>query len=472
MEIKDLSHLNPDQKIEFILLQAEQINLQKERIARLESQITVLKERKAKNSRNSSKPPSSDQNKHKRTESLREKSNKKQGGQPGHKGHCLETVKEPDEIKSHTISHCADCGYQLNKRADSIDIRQVFEIPDPEMWVIEHQTDIKECRNCGCTNKADFPTDATQKTQYGPKAKALMVYLNQYQLLPYKRIKFLFKDIFNHKISSATIFNAANESAGMVTNIEAKIKELLVKEPILTVDETGMNISGNKHWMHVASSGKLTHYGIHKKRGCQAMDEIGVLPKYKGITVHDHWNSYFKYNHVRHALCNAHHLRELKFVYKVQGFKWAKRMSDLLVEIYKSRKDVKVKGQNSFDTITIASFTKRYQEILDFGKCEQAVRGTNDSKNLLNRLDINRKETLLFMNNFEVPFSSNRAEQDIRMAKVQQKITGGFRTKKGADNFASNRTITSTAIKNGKNVLKIFQWLFQGRLTFNRLVPA
>ena len=469
MQIKDLSHLSPEQKIEFILLQAEKINLLEESINQLKTKIKTLEEKKAKNSRNSSKPPSSD---HKKTRSLRKKSDKNPGGQPGHEGHFLEISKNPNEVDCHTISHCIECGYKLKKAPDSIDIRQVFEVPEPKIWVIEHQAEIKECKKCGCINKANFPKEATQRTQYGPKIKGLMVYLNQYQFLPYKRVRLLFKDIFNHVVSAGTVFNAVNESADRVVNINNKIKELLSQGSLLNADETGMNISGDKHWLHIASNENLTHYGVHKRRGCLAMDDIGILPQYKGTLIHDHWASYFKYDYVRHSLCNAHHLRELKFLHEVQEFKREKKMSDLLIEIHDKREKAKIKGFACFNKATINAFTRTYQDILAQGKRGQAVRGTKDSGNLLKRLRLHQSETLLFMHDFTVPFSNNQAEQDARMMKVQQKITGGFRTLRGAKNFCLNRSIISTAIKNKKNLLKIIQWVFQGRLTLNRLVPA
>lgn len=469
MKIKDLSHLSPEQKIEFILLQAEKINILEESINQLRAKIKMLEEKKRKNSRNSSKPPSSDQ---KKTRSLRRKSDKKPGGQPGHEGHFLEIKKDPDEIQTNTISHCVECGYELNKRADSIDVRQVFEVPEPKISVIEHQTEIKECRRCGCINKAEFPKEVIQKTQYGPRAKGLMVYLSQYQFLPYKRIRLLFKDLYNHFVSAGTIFNAVNESANRVINIDNQIKGLLTEGDLLNADETGMNISGDKHWLHIASNEQVTHYAAHKRRGYLAMDDIGILPRYKGTLIHDHWGSYFKYPDAKHGLCNAHHLRELKFLHEVQGFNWANRMSDLLIDIHDKRENAKSKGLRCFNKSAINSFTKTYQDILAQAKRGQAAKGTKDSGNLLKRLTLHQAETLLFMHNFAVPFSNNQAEQDARMMKVQQKITGGFRTFMGAKNFCLNRGIISTAMKNKKNILKIFQWAFQGRLTLNRLVPA
>ena len=192
----------------------------------------------------------------------------------------------------------------------------------------------------------------------------------------------------------------------------------------------------------------------------------------RGTLVHDHWGSYFKYPDAKHGLCNAHHLRELKFLHEVQGFNWASRMSDLLIEIHDKKEDAKSKELTRFNKAAINLLTKTYQDVLTQGKRSQAAKGTKDSGNLLKRLTLNQAETLLFMNDFTVPFSNNQAEQDARMMKVQQKISGGFRRLMGAKNFCLNRSIISTAIKNKKNILKVFQWVFQGRLTLNRLIPA
>ncbi|MDB6095928.1 MAG: Transposase [Francisellaceae bacterium] len=469
MQEKDLSSLTHSEKIEIILLQAEQINLLKESLERLKVKIKMLEEKKHKNSRNSSKPPSSD---HKKTQSLRKKSNKNPGGQPGHKGYCLKLKKHPDEIQFKAISHCVECGYELNKRADLIDIRQVFEVPQPKIWIIEHQSEIKECRKCECINKAGFPKGVTQKTQYGPRAKGLMVYLSQYQFLPYQRIRLLFKDLYNQVVSAGTVLNAVNESANSIITIDNKLKELLSQGNLLNADETGMNIAGDKYWLHIASNAHFTHYALHKRRGCLAMDDIGILAQYQGTLVHDHWSSYFKYPDAKHGLCNAHHLRELKFLYEVQGFNWANRMSDLLMKIHDKKEIAKSKGLAGFSKYAINSFIKSYQDILVQGKRAQAAKGTKDAGNLLKRLSLRQAETLLFMHDFTVPFSNNQAEQDARMMKVQQKITGGFRTFMSAKNFCLNRSIISTAIKNNKNILKIFQWVFQNKLTLNRLIPA
>ena len=462
---KHFALLSESEKLELLFLQGEKINLLEEKIKKLEARLDKSK----KNSKNSHKPPSSDQNK-KKTRSLRQKSGKKAGGQPGHKGHNLKMSKNPDEVYYHSISHCECCGGKLNKKPSKIVKRQVFEIPNPSFFVTEHQAEINKCRNCGHINMADFPNGVKKQTQYGPKAKSLMVYLSQDQLLPYKRIKSLFQELYNQTISAGTVYNAVKENATNLKKVDEKIIGLLIKSHILNCDETGMNVSQNKHWLHVTSNHKATHYGIHKARGFAAMEEIGILGKYGGTMVHDHWRSYFRYPNSDHALCNAHHLRELKYIHEVQRLRWAKEMSDLLLKIYNEKEHAISKGQYRFYNNTKQNFISSYKNIIFKGRREQSVRGTKDSKNLLTRLLKYQKETLLFMENFKVPFTNNQGEQDIRMMKVQQKITGGFRTITGARNFCINRGVMSTAIKNGKNILNIFEKAFLGKLTLKQLV--
>jgi transposase len=470
MKIEDLPLLTPEKKIELILLQAEQVQLLKEVVKNLKDKIKKLQ---CKNSNNSHKPPSSDQNrKKKKTQSLRKKSGKNPGGQPGHKGDTLKKVANPDEIIIHSVESCQKCNNKLNKRADNIQSRQVFEIPEPKFIVTEHQVEIKRCRCCNHVNTGEFPEGVINSTQYGEKAKGLIVYLHHGQLLPYKRLKELFQEIYKQNISTGTLVNTINSGADRLVFIENNIKTLLINSQILHNDETGINISGEKQWLHVAGNKTLTHYSVHKKRGFDAMEDIGILSKFKGTMIHDHWKSYFKYTQPNHALCNAHHLRELKYIHEIQGFKWAAEMTDLLLRMRNNRKLAVQNNKSFFPKQTITKYINAYNFVIKKGKTEQAIRGTLDSKNLLKRFEKYSKETLLFIHDFNVPFSNNQGEQDIRMHKVKQKISGGFRTSKGAKAFCTNRGIISTAIKNGKNVLDILQKNFQNILSIEYLTDS
>jgi len=465
---RNFSSLNESEKIELLFLQGEKINLLEEKVNILEARLSRTTK---KNSKNSHKPPSSDHGK-KKTKSLRQKSDRQAGGQPGHKGCNLKMSKKPDEVEYHNVSCCEECGRRLKRTSDQIIKRQVFEIPPPSFFVTEHQAEVKACDGCGHINTAKFPKAVKKQTQYGPRAKSLMVYLSQGQMLPYKRIKLLFKTLYNQSISSGTVYNAVKESGANLKGLDEKIKELLKKTMVLNCDETGMNVDQDKYWLHVTSNEKLTHYGIHPKRGADAMEEIGILPQYNGTMVHDHWKSYFRYSESDHALCNAHHLRELKYIHEVQGLRWAKEMSNLLLTVYSKKENAIKKGRSCFYSKTKKRIINYYKEILQKGRREQSVRGTKDSKNLLRRLLHYQKETLLFMEDFKIPFTNNQAEQDIRMMKVHQKITGGFRTVAGARTFCTNRGIISTAIKNGKNILHVIENAFRGTLSLKQIVTA
>jgi len=361
-------------------LLSEQNNLQREEISKLKEKFKKLEARLAKNSKNSHKPPSSDQNKPKKTESLRKKSGKFPGGKFGHKGSNLKKVIHPDKTFTHTVDNCIICGTNLTKVPATLDTRQILEIPKPKIVVTEHVIEIKNCKMCGHVNKAEYPTGVNQPTQYGPRAKGLMVYFNKEQLLPYHRIKLLFKSIFNQTISAGTVVNAVTESATRLENIESHINGLLQKSEILNCDETGSNISGEKFWLHVSSNEKLTHYGIHKKRGSEAMDDIGILPNYTGVMVHDHWRSYFKYQKASHALCNVHILRELKFIYEYEGLKWASKMSKLLYDMKDYKDKILSEFYGPLPPMAIQNFEHHYAKVLNYGRREQSIRGTKNSK--------------------------------------------------------------------------------------------
>ena len=470
----DFSNLNAADKITLFYLQQEQINLLKEKNKRLEIRLKALESKLAKNSSNSNKPPSSDKHnlgkKPKKTTSSRKKSERKPGGQPGHKGHTLEMSSKPDEIITLPVDNCISCHRRLKNRAAELEKRQVFEIPEPKIWVSEYQAEVKYCRHCDCMTAACFPEDVTHATQYGSRAKSLMVYMAQYQLLPYKRASEFFKTIYNHSVSEGTIVNAVNVLSNRLEDVEEEIKELLIKSNIAHADETSMNVNGHKQWLHTVGTKTLTHYAIHKKRGRDAMDDIGILPEFNGKLVHDHWKSYFKYD-ITHSLCNAHHLRELRFIYENHYIQWARQMSDLLLEV-NEHKEKLVAQKKLFTTCHIKNYSVRYDEITSKAKWEQARKATIESSNLLKRLKKFKAEILLFMTDMAVPFTNNLSEQDIRMMKVKQKISGCFRSDNGGVSFCRIRSIISTAIKNKKNIFEILQTAFQEKIPVGFLLDS
>jgi len=469
----DVSHLDSSDKTVIIHLLQEQINLLEEKNKRLATKLKVLEGKLSKNSSNSSKPPSSDKNnsgkKPKKTTSSRKKSGKKPGGQPGHKGSTLEMSAKPDEIITLPVDSCIACNRGLKSASADLEKRQVFEIPEPQMWVTEYQAEVKYCKHCDCTTVACFPDDVTHTAQYGPRAKSLMVYLAQYQLLPYKRASEFFKTIYNHRISEGTIVNAVNALSNRLETVEGQIKNLLMKSKVAHADETGANINGNKQWLHTVGTTELTHYAIHKKRGRIATEDIGILPEFEGTLIHDHWKSYFTYEDMQHGLCNAHHIRELRFIYEHHHIKWAKKISDLLIEINRHKEKLLAKNKQ-YTKRQIKEYQDCYDKILTNARHEQARRGTIDSSNLLKRLKNYKSEVLLFMTDMQVPFTNNLSEQDIRMMKVKQKISGCFRNIVGGENFCRIRSVISTAKKNKKNIFDVLQAAFQKTISVEVLL--
>lgn len=462
----DVSHLDDADKTAMIHLLQEQNNLLKEKYSRLEKRFKILEGRLAKDSSNSSKPPSSDtrrpKNKKgsvKKTTSSRQKTGKSPGGQVGHKGSHLKMSATPDEVILFSVTTCAHCHSHLKHAKSEIEKRQEFDIPDPKLWVKEYQTERKYCKKCGYTTYACFPDTITHKTQYGARARSLMVYLSEYQLIPFARASEFFETIYNHKVSPGTIVNAVNALSMRLESVESQIKELLSNSLLVHCDETGVNINGDKRWIHTVGNEQLTHYAIHQRRGRLATEAIGILPKFNGTVVHDHWKSYFGYEACTHGLCNAHHLREFRYLYDHQNIRWAKKMSDLLVDINEQKKRL-LPHKKRFSRKKLKEYHETYDDILRKAAREQARRGTIDSHNLLKRLKNYKDAVLLFMNDFTVPFTNNLSERDLRMNKVKQKISGCYRSQSGGEHFCRIRSVISTAKKNKKNVFSTLQDAF------------
>ena len=454
--IEDLNRINAD-------LRAENAQL-KARIAELEARLN-------QNSGNSSKPPSTDG--FVRPKSPRKKGEKPPGGQKGHTGHTLEMVDNPDQIVNHTAPVCQGCGALLEQvTPDTTERRQVFDIPQPKIIVTEHRVEHKTCPACGLSNQGKFPEDVKYPVQYGKNLKSLMVYLCIFQLLPYARIGEFFSDLFGHSVSKATLVKAVSECSQNLTDYEDRIRVLLAGAEILHVDETGMRVGGIRQWLHVASTELLTIYGHHRKRGSEAMDAMQILPRFTGVMIHDFWSPYFKYLS-RHALCNAHIIRELRGISENYGQKWCDCLHDLIYEI-KEDVDTARLAASSLSPQQRATFEERYSQILEAGIDENpsialsepiAKRGRkkqSKAKNLLDRCQKFQREILSFMHDFTIPFTNNLAERDIRMIKVQQKISGTFRSEEGAVNFCRVRGYISTVKKHDRPVLSSLVSVFEG----------
>lgn len=437
------------------------VQQQQTRIQQLEARVHELEARLSKNSSNSSKPPGSDGLK-KQPKSQRGKSGKKPGGQPGHIGKGLAQTENPNLIVSHAPSHCNGCGSNLSMVVGiCAEKRQTFDLPLPKVEVTEHRVEDKKCPCCGTTSRGLFPDDVRGPVQYGERVQALAAYFTRQHFMPVDRLSQMFEDIFGVRLSPGTCANVDNKLFQRLDTFEDSLKSYLLAARVLHVDETGMRCEKKLHWVHVVSSQMATFYMMHPKRGQEAMDAAGILPNFLGIAVHDHWVPYFSYERIIHALCNAHHIRELTFLYEQEKEEWAKSMQDLLFHGKRTVEKYAATGELSRDVVR--QLERSYEQIIDQGLAYHAQlaplpagkRGRlkqRDGKNLLDRLREKRNCVLQFMYNFAVPFTNNQGEQDIRMVKVKQKISGCFRTLSGGQIFCRIRGYISTARKQGWNV--------------------
>jgi len=426
--------------------------------------ITLLANRLNLNSTNSSKPPSSDPNRKKQP---KRKTGKKSGGQKGHVGSTLKKVDDPDKVELIKIDRSALPPGKY--RQVGFDTRQVFDI-DISRVVTEYRAQILEDDN-GNRFVASFPENVTKAVQYGTGLKAHSVYMSQFQLVPYNRIQDHFADQLHIPISEGSIFNFNKEAYRRLSDFESRAKDELAASNVAHADETGINIGGKGQWLHCLSNDSWTLYHPHERRGLDAMNDMGVLPRFDGILCHDHWKPYYRID-CTHALCNAHHVRELTRAWEQDGQQWAQKLKNLLETINRKVAD----AGGALDAKESEKYRRKYRNIIKRGEveCPEPIRPKkkgkrgrikrSKSRNLLERLRDYEEDTLRFMDNELVPFSNNLGENDIRMTKVQQKISGCFRSTNGARIFCRVRSYLSTCRKQGIKSSEALELLFNGKL--------
>lgn len=432
-----------------------------EMIRQLQSRVWNLESRLSKNSSNSSKPPSSD-GLARKTKSQRQKSGKNQGAQKGHVGRGLSQKEKPDVVVTHSPVLCEECGHSLlDVCGQCAEKRQVFDVPQPKIEVTEHRVEEKHCPCCGTVTRADFPDNVRGPVQYGDRVQALAAYFAHQHFVPVDRVCQILQDVFGVDLSPGTCANVDEHLYQHLESFERSLRAYLAASKVLHFDETGIRCEKKLNWIHVASSQTATLYALHSKRGREAMDKMGILPTFSGAVVHDHWFPYFAYERVRHCLCNAHHLRELTFVEEQEGEKWAAQMKDLLLRANRSVEEHAGQGALSPDELLQieAEYTRIIKEgalyhtlLPDLPKKGRGKHKQRVGKNLLDRLQSKRWFVLRFLYDFDIPFTNNQGERDIRMVKLKQKVSGCFRTPLGGRIFCRIRSYISTARKQGWNV--------------------
>lgn len=437
--------------------------------------IEEVERRLAKDSHNSSKPPSSDG--FKRKGKKRPSSSKAPGGQAGHVGRTLEFVETPEQVMIHRPSHCEVCQCDLETVAGQVkERRQVHDLPVLRLVVTEYRVEVLTCPACQHQTIGRFPSGVQAPTQYGPGVQALAVYLSQYQLLPMERIGEIFTDLLSCSFSEGTLANWIQEAARTLAPTMHILKSVLLAQKLDHVDETGARVKGLLHWFHVNSTRWLTLYHWHRQRGQKAMDAIGILPVYTGRAMHDRWRSYDHYR-CAHSVCGAHLLRDCLLIAERDHQLWAQDMHDLLARMSQMTARFRAAGAHRLPQAERDGLVLQYFTILEQGFAFHRMhapppdapipqklgrRKQEDAKNLLDALLARAEQVLAFLDDLSVPFTNNQAERDLRMVKVQQKISGTFRSEQGATAFCVIRSYLSTMRKQGRSMLAALAAVFEG----------
>jgi transposase len=457
---------------EMLSLASEKQRLQEE-VEELSREVHELLGHAAKDSSNSSKPPSTDGYAKKRR-SLRQPSGKKPGGQAGHRGTTRSLTETPDEVIILRPEKCAHCETSLEGvGAVGCERRQKVDLPEIKAQITEYQAQDVPCPHCQQVTRGTFPDEVRASVQFGPMVKGIALYLLYGQFLPYARTAELLTDLCGCPLSPGTLETFVAEAAERLVEAEEQIKQALRGAEVEGTDETSIRVIGMLRWWHVVRTDKLTHYAVHRKRGKAATDEIGILPQFRGIMEHDGYNSYPQYSQCVHALCNAHPLRELRFFSEHEKQQWAEQIKKHLLHCLTQVEEACAKGEDHLSAEVITSLTATYHQLVQAGLAAQPPPPSplpkkkgrakqTKAKNLLDRLQRDAASFLLFLSDFRVPFTNNGSEQDLRMVKVQQKISGTFRSETGPVAFCRIRGYFSTMAKQGHHLCSVARQIFAG----------
>lgn len=437
----------------------------------LQAEVRRLRDVAAQSSRNSSRPPSTDRPEQPQPKSLRKKSGRKPGGQPGHPGRTLPFSDNPKHTEIHSLQEC-ECGEDLSQEsALDFERRQVFDLPPLKLECTEHRAEIKECPCCHKIVTGAFPEEVKAPVQYGKNFRSLLAYFYDAQLGASLRIRQMCEEMFGYAVSEATVQSARQEQYQALEPFEERLEQILPQESVLHVDETSLPVNQIKHWLHVICTPLLTFFSIQVLRGKEAIHAIGIIPKFTGWLMHDFLSSYLSFENCLHTFCKSHLMRELVFIFEQHQQSWAKDLYDLFLEMLRYVQEQRARaapvGQADYKR-----WQKRYRQLLRAGRqvnpltSEQMTgkcRKQSKEQNLLDRLEAYDDFILAFLWAWELPFTNNQAERDFRFMKTRIKISGCFRTLDGARRHVRIRSYICTLRKHGLPVLEYLRRALEGR---------
>lgn len=460
-----------DELVALVVQQARVIEELRAEVGVLRAENAELKRRLGMDSTNSSKPPSSDSPFAKPApKSLRRKSGRKPGGQPGHPGSTLALIDNPNECTRHEPGPCTDCGCSLTDAAEvGLERRQVFDLPPITVRVTEHQLIARRCA-CGTTTRATAPDGVTGPVQYGPRITAIILYLYVGQFLSKKRTAQALAELFGTPVSEGAVAAVTRRAADGLEEFLTQVGDRIAAAKVAGFDETGLRVAGSLHWVHCARTDKYTLITCHAKRGCEGIDDAGVLGRFRGVAVHDAWAPYDTYADVEHQLCCAHALRELQGVSDAAPgdapWCWANQAADALIALQKLVTEAIAASADVIEADALAEQVRLYRSAVQIGINQTAARTSDTMRKhnaLARRLRDRQDDYLRFTRVWRIPPDNNGSERDIRMIKLRQKVSGCLRTLTGARQFCAIRSYLSTATKHGKQFFDVLVMLTEGR---------